>query len=235
MQRLDGQALLKRLPAVRGRLEPDAELAPLTWFRAGGKAEVLFAPADEADLAQFLAATPVRDPGHCDRGRFQSSGPRWRRSRRGHPARQGVLACRGRGPSPHPRGCGGARRPGCPRGARSWYLRVNLSERYTGHHRRRVADEWRGLWRGNQGRLGGGQSRRQEWWSSRAYQCRYALQLPSLRGTGRSDLHRGVAAGPSRRYGRDFRRHGCDHPEPRSPHSRSRAAPAARPSRIRRG
>jgi len=62
MQRLDGQALLKRLPAVRGRLDPDAELAPLTWFRAGGKAEVLFAPADEADLAQFLAATPADIP-----------------------------------------------------------------------------------------------------------------------------------------------------------------------------
>jgi UDP-N-acetylmuramate dehydrogenase len=62
MQRLDGQALLKRLPAVRGRLEPDSELAPLTWFRAGGKAEVLFAPADEADLAQFLAAMPADIP-----------------------------------------------------------------------------------------------------------------------------------------------------------------------------
>ena len=61
MQRLDGQALLKRLPAVRGRLEPDAELAPLTWFRAGGKAEILFAPADEADLAQFLAGTPIEE------------------------------------------------------------------------------------------------------------------------------------------------------------------------------
>ncbi|MBL8908961.1 MAG: UDP-N-acetylmuramate dehydrogenase [Rhizobiales bacterium] len=62
MQRLDGQALLKRLPVVRGRLEPDAELAPLTWFRAGGKAEVLFAPADESDLAQFLSATPADIP-----------------------------------------------------------------------------------------------------------------------------------------------------------------------------
>ena len=62
MQRIDGQALLKRLPAVKGRLEPNAELAPLAWFRAGGKAEVLFAPADEADLAQFLAATPSDVP-----------------------------------------------------------------------------------------------------------------------------------------------------------------------------
>lgn len=64
MPRLDGQALIKRLPPARGRLEPDMELAPLTWFRAGGKAEVLFTPADEADLAQFLAATSSDIPVH---------------------------------------------------------------------------------------------------------------------------------------------------------------------------
>lgn len=58
MTALDGAALLKRLPQVRGRLEADAPLADLTWFRAGGPAEVLFSPADEADLAAFLKATP---------------------------------------------------------------------------------------------------------------------------------------------------------------------------------
>jgi len=58
MTRLDGDALLKRLPQVRGRLEANAPLADLTWFRAGGPAEVLFAPADEADLAVFLKDTP---------------------------------------------------------------------------------------------------------------------------------------------------------------------------------
>ena len=58
MARLDGEALLKRLPAVRGRLEPEAALADLIWFRAGGPAEVLFTPADEADLADFLKAAP---------------------------------------------------------------------------------------------------------------------------------------------------------------------------------
>jgi UDP-N-acetylenolpyruvoylglucosamine reductase len=30
------------LPAVRGRLQLNAELAPFTWFRVGGPAEVLF-------------------------------------------------------------------------------------------------------------------------------------------------------------------------------------------------
>ncbi len=58
MARIDGEALLKRLPEVRGRLLPNAPLADLTWFKTGGPAEVLFMPADEADLADFLKHTP---------------------------------------------------------------------------------------------------------------------------------------------------------------------------------
>jgi UDP-N-acetylmuramate dehydrogenase len=58
MAKIDGEALLKRLPPVRGRLMPNAALADLTWFKTGGPAEVLFMPADEADLAQFLKNTP---------------------------------------------------------------------------------------------------------------------------------------------------------------------------------
>ncbi len=50
----EAAGLIKRLPAVRGRLEADRSLADLTWFRVGGPAEVLFTPADEADLALFL-------------------------------------------------------------------------------------------------------------------------------------------------------------------------------------
>ena len=44
------------MPPVRGRLTPDAPLAPLVWFKAGGRAEWLFEPADIEDLAGFLAA-----------------------------------------------------------------------------------------------------------------------------------------------------------------------------------
>ncbi|MFO1123322.1 MAG: UDP-N-acetylmuramate dehydrogenase [Hyphomicrobiales bacterium] len=62
MASLDGDALVRRLPGVRGRLEANAPLADLIWFRAGGAAEVLFTPADEADLAQFLKATPADVP-----------------------------------------------------------------------------------------------------------------------------------------------------------------------------
>ena len=62
MAALDGKALLQRLPPSRGRLEANAPLADLTWFRVGGAAEVLFTPADEADLAAFLKATPAGIP-----------------------------------------------------------------------------------------------------------------------------------------------------------------------------
>ena len=43
-------SLLSLLPPVRGRLRENVPLAPLTWFRVGGNAEVLFKPADEQDL-----------------------------------------------------------------------------------------------------------------------------------------------------------------------------------------
>ncbi len=55
-------ALIKRLPPVRGRLAANAPIGHLTWFRVGGLAELLFRPADEDDLAGFLAALPAEIP-----------------------------------------------------------------------------------------------------------------------------------------------------------------------------
>jgi UDP-N-acetylmuramate dehydrogenase len=49
-------SLLDRLPAVRGTLSADADIASLIWFRCGGRADVLFEPADADDLAAFLRA-----------------------------------------------------------------------------------------------------------------------------------------------------------------------------------
>jgi UDP-N-acetylmuramate dehydrogenase len=46
------------MPDLRGRLLANQSLAELTWFRVGGPAQVLFTPADEADLAYFLAHLP---------------------------------------------------------------------------------------------------------------------------------------------------------------------------------
>ena len=57
-------SLLECLPAVRGKYLPAAPLADMTWLRVGGPAEVLFLPADEADLARFLAETPDEIPVH---------------------------------------------------------------------------------------------------------------------------------------------------------------------------
>ena len=54
--------LLDTLPPVRGRVQADAKLAPTTWFRVGGNAEVLFRPADADDLCTFLAALPLEIP-----------------------------------------------------------------------------------------------------------------------------------------------------------------------------
>ena len=49
--------------APRGKLTPNAPLAPLVWFKSGGAAEWLFEPRDLADLQAFLAgldpAVPV--------------------------------------------------------------------------------------------------------------------------------------------------------------------------------
>jgi UDP-N-acetylmuramate dehydrogenase len=54
--------LIERLPAVRGRLTANAPLAPTTWFRVGGPADVLFKPADADDLIAFLAGRPADVP-----------------------------------------------------------------------------------------------------------------------------------------------------------------------------
>ena len=61
-----GEALLAklgdRLSGLRGRLTPDAGMEKITWFRAGGPADVLFQPADEEDLSAFLKAVPAEIP-----------------------------------------------------------------------------------------------------------------------------------------------------------------------------
>ncbi len=50
--------LKAQLPELRGRLTANAMMADITWFRVGGPAQVLFSPADEADLAYALANIP---------------------------------------------------------------------------------------------------------------------------------------------------------------------------------
>lgn len=54
--------LAEALPGLRGRLRAGVSMAEITWFRVGGPAEVLFTPADEADLIYFLQGTPGEVP-----------------------------------------------------------------------------------------------------------------------------------------------------------------------------
>jgi len=54
--------LKARMPKLAGRLIANQRLADITWFRVGGPAQVLFSPADEADLAYFLERAPADLP-----------------------------------------------------------------------------------------------------------------------------------------------------------------------------
>ena len=50
--------LKAQMPELKGRLLANARLADITWFRVGGRAQLLFTPADETDLAYFLRQLP---------------------------------------------------------------------------------------------------------------------------------------------------------------------------------
>ena len=54
--------LLDRLPPVRGDYAAAVPMAGHTWFGVGGPADIIFSPADAADLGSFLAACPADIP-----------------------------------------------------------------------------------------------------------------------------------------------------------------------------
>ncbi len=47
---------------IRGKLTANQPLSAVTWFRTGGPAQLLFQPADEADLSAFLKKLPSDIP-----------------------------------------------------------------------------------------------------------------------------------------------------------------------------
>ena len=187
------------LPPVRGTLTAGRPMAELTWLRVGGPADWLFQPADEADLAAFLAALPpavpvfpmgvgsnliVRDGGIA-----------------------GVVVRLGRGfngirveHGPRGRGRRRARRPRRAPGGRGG-RRPHLPAHDPGLDRRRGADERRLLRHLHRRRLrlgaggdAGGRARR-------ARARRHGLRLP-LDGAARGARHhRGHARGAAGRPG----------------------------------
>ena len=96
-----------------GGLLANQSLAELTWFRVGGPAQVLFTPADEDDLAYFLAHLPQELAGLCRRRRLQSDRARWRHAGRGDPACRRAASAR-----PAPTAISSA--PALPRSTSAW-------------------------------------------------------------------------------------------------------------------
>jgi UDP-N-acetylmuramate dehydrogenase len=66
MKLVDGERLLAELGEgvkdIRGKLTPDAPMDRVTWFRAGGLAELMFQPHDVDDLVAFLKILPEHVP-----------------------------------------------------------------------------------------------------------------------------------------------------------------------------
>ncbi|AHC73863.1 UDP-N-acetylenolpyruvoylglucosamine reductase [Candidatus Endolissoclinum faulkneri L5] len=54
--------LIDQLPQLRGQYYENISLAPLTWFKVGGPAEILYYPADEKDLIFLLTNKPKGMP-----------------------------------------------------------------------------------------------------------------------------------------------------------------------------
>jgi len=59
---MSAPAWIGGLSDVRGQIRFDVPMAPKTWLRAGGSAQVLFQPADLDDLADFMATKPAEVP-----------------------------------------------------------------------------------------------------------------------------------------------------------------------------
>ncbi|MGI2031746.1 UDP-N-acetylmuramate dehydrogenase [Rhizobium panacihumi] len=66
MKQVNGERLLASLGEgvkdIRGRLTPDAQMDRVTWFQAGGLAELMFQPHDVDDLVTFLKLLPENVP-----------------------------------------------------------------------------------------------------------------------------------------------------------------------------
>ena len=138
--------LTAQLPELRGKLKAGAVLADLTWFRVGGPAEILYSPADEADLSYFMANTPAEIPvtiiGLGSNLLVRDGGI------------GGVVIRLGRGFGDiniedgfaAPRRRRRARREGRPRRSRCRHCRPLLLSRHPRLRRRRAAHEWRRPW-----------------------------------------------------------------------------------------
>jgi UDP-N-acetylmuramate dehydrogenase len=183
----------------------NAPIGPMTWFRVGGPAEVLFRPADAEDLADFLKALPaevpvtvigvgsnllVRDGGIPASRSGLGAVSSMIRSRR----MRGSRRCRRARPQ-----CGADR-------GRGRHRRARIPVRCARHDRRRASDECRRLWRRDQGCAGRGRRVDRSGTIHRVpgrANWAFRIGIPMRR---RLDLHRRAAARPARRSEREIAR-----------------------------
>ena len=221
---------------LRGRVAFDASLAPLTWFRVGGPAEALVSPADEDDLADFLARLPPEVPvtviGLGSNLIVRDGGVEGVVIRLGGRALAAIDVMEdfsiGAGAAAPDQfvakaaaaaGVDGvAFLRGVP-GAIGGALRMNAGAH--GGEVRDVLVEARGVDRSGALRVFTN--------ADMGYSYRHSEAPADVIFT------RGDASGPAGRSGRHPRRNGADHAAPGKRRSRSGRRPAARPSRIRRG
>lgn len=62
MEPLKRSSVISALPQVKGRYRENVSLGPLTWFRVGGPADVLYKPSCVEDLGEFLRKKPQSIP-----------------------------------------------------------------------------------------------------------------------------------------------------------------------------
>ena len=103
---------------MRGKLKADAPLAPLVWFKSGGNAQYLFEPADLDDLTEFLRDldpdVPVMALGLGSNMIVRDGGVPGRRG----PSRQAVLEDLAAWPDDASNAAAGLRGFSCPRPTR---------------------------------------------------------------------------------------------------------------------
>ena len=138
-------SVVATMPNVRGKLTPDAPLAPLVWFKSGGKAEWLFEPKDEQDLVDFLRELdpemPVMALGLGSNLIVRDGGVRGRRG----PPRKGVREDRAARRNHPPLRRRRERHPRVLDCARCGHCRARVPARYSRHRRRLRPDERRRL------------------------------------------------------------------------------------------
>ena len=124
----------RRAAALRGRLTARRRWPTSPGSASAARRRCCSSPADEADLAYFLARHAGRPAGVRRRARVQPAGARRRHAGRRDPARPRLRRrSTAEDGQPHARRHGGARREGGARGGRRRHRRAGVLSRHSRH------------------------------------------------------------------------------------------------------